>query len=86
MSLYCRSTEDAQKLVEIATQLNGELSQPVQPLDSKVISNLALTAEGSFSPLTAAMGGVVAQEVLKALTGKFTPLDQWVGNSNTLLF
>jgi len=39
---------------------------------------LSYTARGSLAPLCAFMGGVVAQEALKALTGKFSPLSQWV--------
>uniref|UniRef100_A0AAR2KCL5 Ubiquitin-activating enzyme E1 C-terminal domain-containing protein n=1 Tax=Pygocentrus nattereri TaxID=42514 RepID=A0AAR2KCL5_PYGNA len=34
-------------------------------------------ARGCLSPLAAAVGGIASQEVLKALTGKFTPLQQW---------
>lgn len=33
---------------------------------------------GCLPPLCAVLGGFMAQEALKALTGKFTPLDQWV--------
>ena len=33
---------------------------------------------GQIAPLTAFMGGVAAQEAIKACTGKFTPLHQWV--------
>ena len=38
---------------------------------------VAWTAAGSLSCLAAYVGGVVAQEVLKALTGKFMPIRQW---------
>ena len=34
--------------------------------------------EAKFAPLCAILGGVVAQEALKALTGKFTPIKQWL--------
>ncbi|XP_015766357.1 PREDICTED: ubiquitin-like modifier-activating enzyme 6 [Acropora digitifera] len=34
--------------------------------------------EISFPPLAASLGGIVGQEVLKALTGKYTPLRQWL--------
>lgn len=39
---------------------------------------LSKTAQGFLAPLAAAMGGVASQEVLKAVTGKFSPLQQWV--------
>ena len=35
-------------------------------------------ALGCLPPLATAVGGVVAQEALIALTGKFSPLQQWV--------
>lgn len=35
-------------------------------------------SQGSLAPLTAALGGIASQEVLKAVTGKFSPLQQWV--------
>lgn len=39
---------------------------------------MAFTSRGCFPPLTATLGGIVGQEVLKALTGKYTPLKQWL--------
>lgn len=47
-------------------------------LDEKLLCHLAFTSQGCFSPLAASLGGIVGQEVLKALTGKYTPLKQWV--------
>ena len=39
---------------------------------------LSRTAQGFLAPLAAVLGGVASQEVLKAVTGKFSPLQQWV--------
>lgn len=39
-------------------------------------------ARGCLPPLAAAVGGIASQEVLKALTGKFSPLQQWVSQSS----
>jgi len=50
----------------------------VDNLDRKLLHQLSYTAQGTLSPLCACVGGVVAQETLKALTGKYTPLNQWV--------
>ena len=36
-----------------------------------------LQAEGVFNPLAAFFGGYVAQEVVKAITGKFSPANQF---------
>ena len=43
-----------------------------------LIECLSFTCQGRFPPLCAFLGGVSAQEVLKALSGKFEPLQQWV--------
>lgn len=47
-------------------------------MDENVVKWLSRTAQGFLAPLAAAVGGVASQEVLKAVTGKFSPLQQWV--------
>ena len=37
-----------------------------------------MTAHGCLPPLVTAVGGFAAQEAIISLTGKFTPLHQWV--------
>jgi len=55
-------------------------------LDRKRLQYLAFTARGCFAPLCAFLGGMVAQEALKALTGKFTPVNQWVSDASSIPF
>ena len=43
-----------------------------------MIQQLAYTAAGDLSPMAALFGGVVGQEALKAASGKFHPLNQWL--------
>ena len=62
------------------------LSVQMDELDRKRLQYLAFTARGCFAPLCAFLGGVVAQEALKALTGKFSPLNQWVSNASSIPF
>ncbi|KAL4640255.1 ubiquitin-like modifier-activating enzyme 6 isoform X1 [Arapaima gigas] len=50
-------------------------------INQDLVRTLSRTARGCFAPLCAAVGGFASQEVLKALTGKFTPLQQWVSES-----
>lgn len=38
---------------------------------------LAHCASGEVNPLAAMFGGVVGQEVVKAVSGKFHPVFQW---------
>ncbi|XP_063314807.1 ubiquitin-like modifier-activating enzyme 6 [Pelobates fuscus] len=52
------------------------LSKP--QLDERLVRWLSWTARGFLAPLAAVMGGIVSQEVLKAVTGKFSPLLQWL--------
>lgn len=60
--------------------INLLLSCPIfQPqVNEDVVKWLSRTAQGFLAPLAAAVGGVASQEVLKAVTGKFSPLQQWV--------
>lgn len=50
----------------------------VEKLDVYLLRCLADTCGGKLAPLCAAIGGIAAQEVLKGLSGKFTPLKQWL--------
>ncbi len=43
----------------------------------KVVGNVARWARAQIVPVTAFLGGVVAQEIVK-YTGKYTPIDQWL--------
>ena len=46
-------------------------------LDEKIIKLLSYNARGDISPMAAIFGGIVAQEVMKACSGKFHPIHQW---------
>jgi hypothetical protein len=37
----------------------------------------SFTCQGVLNPLCAFVGGFIAQEAIKAITQKFTPIDQW---------
>lgn len=59
--------------------INLLLGFTFQPqVNGDVVKWLSRTAQGFLPPLAAAVGGVASQEVLKAVTGKFSPLQQWV--------
>ena len=36
------------------------------------------TVQGKFCPIQSIIGSIVAQEAMKAITGKFTPINQWL--------
>ena len=55
------------------------LYQPqVEEVDEGLVRSLSLTAAGCLPPLVTAVGGFAAQEAIISLTGKFSPLRQWV--------
>ncbi|CAL9700275.1 unnamed protein product [Knipowitschia caucasica] len=65
---------------DILRKLTEEVSSTLTnkpPLNSELIRCLARTAKGVLPPLAAAVGGLASQEALKAITGKFAPLQQW---------
>ncbi|GFZ44106.1 Ubiquitin-activating enzyme E1 1 [Saitozyma sp. JCM 24511] len=70
-----RNASDAAQVIslakEIHTAANGE-----GDLDEKVLQALAFQATGDLSPMVAVIGGFVAQEVLKACSAKFHPMQQ----------
>ncbi|KAK0135917.1 Ubiquitin-like modifier-activating enzyme 1 [Merluccius polli] len=70
------SQSDAAALLDMVRELNA--SAPLQHLDEDLVGLLARTARGNLAPLNAFMGGIAAQEVLKACSGKFSPLHQWL--------
>ncbi|XP_037706814.1 ubiquitin-like modifier-activating enzyme 7 [Choloepus didactylus] len=73
---------DAEAVVSLARNLEplrgtqGEILE--EQLDEALVHTVALSSAGGLSPMAAILGAVVAQEVLKAVSGKFMPLDQWL--------
>jgi ubiquitin-activating enzyme E1 len=55
----------------------GALSLPADQVEAAVVTRVAALARTELSALSAFFGGVVAQEVVK-VTGKFSPLRQWL--------
>ncbi|KFX87038.1 hypothetical protein V490_08613 [Pseudogymnoascus sp. VKM F-3557] len=47
-------------------------------IDEKLIRELSYQAQGDLNPMAAFFGGLAAQEVLKAVSGKFHPIVQWL--------
>lgn len=47
-------------------------------LDENLLKELSYQAQGDISPIAAFFGGLAAQEVLKAVSGKFHPIVQWL--------
>ncbi|XP_009275365.1 PREDICTED: uncharacterized protein LOC103897123, partial [Aptenodytes forsteri] len=57
--------------------LTREVAQGAE-LDEELLRELAFQATGDLAPVNAFIGGLAAQEVMKAVSGKFTPITQWL--------
>ncbi|KAK5605800.1 E1 ubiquitin-activating protein [Crenichthys baileyi] len=71
---------DGDELLTLAKELNSAQtgSAKVEELDEGLIKKMSYLAAGDLSPVNAFIGGVAAQEVMKASTGKFMPVMQWL--------
>jgi ubiquitin-activating enzyme E1 len=66
-----RCEADAMEVIALAREIDAALT-----LDEAILKELAFQARGMLCAMATVLGGFVAQEVLKACTGKFTPLRQ----------
>lgn len=69
--------EDAETVVKLAKKLNTTMAAPVEAVDDELITKLSCVSAGSLCPMQAVIGSIAAQEVLKACSGKFNPIQQW---------
>ncbi|XP_038128902.1 ubiquitin-like modifier-activating enzyme 1 [Cyprinodon tularosa] len=70
------SQADADSLINIVNELNEDAK--LEELDEAAVRRFSYTARGDLAPMNAFFGGLAAQEVIKACSGKFTPLQQWL--------
>jgi ubiquitin-activating enzyme E1 len=73
------NADDAAEVVKIAKELisTGEIALEGFEVDETFCLKLATHAAIELQPLSAFLGGVLAQEVVKS-TGKFTPIPGWM--------
>ncbi|KAJ2493780.1 E1 ubiquitin-activating protein, partial [Coemansia sp. RSA 2052] len=69
--------EDAAEVLRLANEINDKSEQKAE-LDAELLKKLSYQATGDLSPMVAVFGGLVAQEVLKACTGKFMPINNFM--------
>jgi len=75
------NAKDAAQFVALAQALNKSAPaghHKVETVNVKVLTQFALTCQGSISPMASVFGGIVGQEVLKACSGKFSPIQQFL--------
>ncbi|ELP85204.1 ubiquitin-activating enzyme E1, putative [Entamoeba invadens IP1] len=66
-------TDDCMQFIEILKELKAELNEQSE----KIARMFCLMSNGTISPVDTALGGIAAQEVLKAASGKYTPYCQY---------
>lgn len=69
--------DDALTIIESSKAFAARQKLDVQ-FDEKLLRELSFQAQGDLNPMAALFGGLAAQEVLKAVSGKFTPINQWL--------
>lgn len=67
-----RNAQDAASMLEMAKAISTE------DLDEKILTELAYQSAGQLAPVNAVIGAFAAQEVLKACSSKFSPLQQFL--------
>ncbi|KAI8149195.1 ubiquitin-activating emzyme E1 [Fennellomyces sp. T-0311] len=72
-----RNEQDASEVFELTKALVDTVEDKPE-LDEKLIKELAYQSAGEISPMVAVYGGLGAQEVLKAVSGKFNPIHQFM--------
>ncbi|KAL6059320.1 E1 ubiquitin-activating protein [Balamuthia mandrillaris] len=67
-----------QEVIALINEINEGFGddQPEQ-LNEELLRHIISVSCGDISPMAAVLGGIVAQEVIKACTQKFTPIRQW---------
>lgn len=73
--------EDANELIELTSKLavqQPEVLGEGNSVNKDIIRELSFQARGDIPGMVAFFGGLVAQEALKACSGKFTPLKQYM--------
>lgn len=67
------NVEDATNFLSLAKEMF-----PEQITDEDFVCQFAKLSSGEVNAMCAALGGIVAQEVMKATSGKFNPINQWL--------
>uniref|UniRef100_A0AAU7BNT9 E1 ubiquitin-activating enzyme n=1 Tax=Propylea japonica TaxID=158624 RepID=A0AAU7BNT9_9CUCU len=71
------SQNDAEELVSIAKSLTVDGGNDTE-INTSLLETFAKVSAGDLNPINATIGGIVAQEVMKACSGKFHPIYQWL--------
>lgn len=67
---FPQSAEDTEELLKIVRALNKDVPHVEDQINEQLISSLAAVSRGDLNPMAAFFGGILAQEVIKAASGK----------------
>ncbi|XP_042235565.1 ubiquitin-like modifier-activating enzyme 1 [Homarus americanus] len=70
--------QDATEFLQMFYEFNETRRAKVENINEELLRIFAYTASGELTPMNAVIGSIAAQEVMKACSGKFTPLFQWL--------
>lgn len=73
-----RNDQDAVEFLKIANEINKNTKAPVEKIDEVLLKELAYQSRGRLAPMASVIGSISAQEVLKACSGKFFPIKQFM--------
>lgn len=70
------NNEDATEFLSIVKSIAVDGANDTD-VNTNLLEIFAKVSEGELNPINATIGGIVAQEVMKACSGKFHPIYQW---------
>lgn len=65
---------DATKFMKMVSDING---CELEGAEKAAAQKFSFTVQGKLQPVASAVGSIAAQEVVKAVSGKFSPIKQW---------
>jgi hypothetical protein len=71
------SNSDAENFLRLAKGLNAASPSPIE-IQGSIVELFSKTCAGNLVPMVAVIGGTTSQEVLKAVSGCFLPIKQWL--------
>ncbi|XP_058810207.1 ubiquitin-like modifier-activating enzyme 1 [Phymastichus coffea] len=69
--------DDCREFLKLAQNIKKNYQFDIH-LNEELLSLFCKTSAGELSPMNAIVGGIIAQEVMKACSGKFHPIFQWL--------
>lgn len=77
--------KDAEEVLKYAKEIKSKINFSLE-INEDLITRFALQSKGEISPFCAAVGGIASQEILKACSNKYTPINQffYLDSSETL--